>query len=182
MNAPPLLEGSHFAAQIGILPDFVALLDLAPPKPQAVLIDEDPFKAEAVVEALYTAMPDGELLERLAGRPVHVSLLPDSDWIKLSQEGLAAGARGRFFVYGAHDAGEVPDGVIPMRIEAGLAFGTGHHETTALCLAALSDLAKRPPSATCWTWAAAPACSRSARRSCGANACSPPTSIRSPSR
>ena len=50
---------------------------------------------------------------------------------------------GRFFVYGAHDAGQVPPGVIPMRIEAGLAFGTGHHETTALCLAALSDLAKR---------------------------------------
>ncbi len=30
-----------------------------------------------------------------------------------------------------------------MRIEAGLAFGTGHHETTALCLTVLSDLARR---------------------------------------
>ena len=29
-----------------------------------------------------------------------------------------------------------------MRIEAGLAFGTGHHETTALCLSVLSDLAR----------------------------------------
>jgi ribosomal protein L11 methyltransferase len=88
-------------------------------------------------------MPDGALLSRLAGREVHVALLPDIDWIKLSQEGLPPVRAGRFFVYGAHDAGEVPSGVIPMRIEAGLAFGTGHHETTALCLTALSTLAKR---------------------------------------
>ena len=87
-------------------------------------------------------MPDGDLLSRLAGRDVHVSLLPDQDWIKLSQEGLPPVRAGRFFVYGAHDKGRVPPGVIPMRIEAGLAFGTGHHETTALCLGVLSDLAK----------------------------------------
>ncbi|MEJ0041995.1 MAG: 50S ribosomal protein L11 methyltransferase [Rhizomicrobium sp.] len=30
-----------------------------------------------------------------------------------------------------------------LKIEAGMAFGTGHHETTALCLGTLSDLAKR---------------------------------------
>jgi ribosomal protein L11 methyltransferase len=124
-------------------PDVVALLDLTPPLPQAVLIAEDPFRDEATVEALYTVMPDGALLERLAGRAVHVSLLPDADWIKLSQEGLPPVRAGRFFVYGAHDAGVVPDGVIPIRIEAGMAFGTGHHETTALCLAVLSELSKK---------------------------------------
>jgi ribosomal protein L11 methyltransferase len=114
-----------------------------PPLPQAVLISEEPFKDDATVEALYTVMPDGDLLEQLAGKPVHVSLLPDADWIKLSQEGLPPVRAGRFFVYGAHDRGKVPDGVIPIRIEAGLAFGTGHHETTALCLSVLSDLAKK---------------------------------------
>jgi ribosomal protein L11 methyltransferase len=46
-------------------------------------------------------------------------------------------------VFGAHDAGKVPACVIPIRIEAGLAFGTGHHETTALCLAEMSRLGKR---------------------------------------
>jgi ribosomal protein L11 methyltransferase len=111
--------------------------------PQAVLIHEEPFKDDAVVEALYTEMPDGDLLSKLAGRQVHVQLLPDTDWIKLSQEGLPPVRAGRFFVYGAHDAGTVPPGVIPIRIEAGMAFGTGHHETTSLCLAALSDLSKR---------------------------------------
>jgi ribosomal protein L11 methyltransferase len=123
--------------------DVVALLELTPPLPQAVLIAEDPFKDEASVEALYAVMPDGDLLEQLAGRPVHVGLLPDADWIKLSQEGLPPVRAGRFFVYGAHDRGRVPDGVIPIRIEAGLAFGTGHHETTALCLSVLSDLSKK---------------------------------------
>jgi ribosomal protein L11 methyltransferase len=111
--------------------------------PQAILINEEPFEDAATVEALYVAMPDGELLTKLAGRDVHVALLPDVDWIKLSQEGLPPVRAGRFFVYGAHDAGTVPHGVVPIKIEAGLAFGTGHHETTALCLRVLSDLAKR---------------------------------------
>jgi len=111
--------------------------------PQAVLIAEEPFTNEATVEALYVEMPDRDLLSRLADRAVRVALLPDTDWIKLSHEGLPPVRAGRFFVYGAHDAGEVPCGVIPIRIEAGLAFGTGHHETTSLCLATLSDLAKR---------------------------------------
>ena len=104
---------------------------------------EEPFEDEAMVEALYAQMPDGDLLSKLAGHEVRVIILPDADWIKLSQEGLPPVRAGRFFVYGAHDAGMVPHGVIPMRIEAGMAFGTGHHETTALCLAVLSDLAKR---------------------------------------
>ena len=96
-----------------------------------------------MVEALYTEEPDAAYLSRVAGRAITVEPLPDQDWIKLSQEGLPPVRAGRFFVYGAHDAGQVPHGVIPMQIEAGLAFGTGHHETTALCLAVLSDLARR---------------------------------------
>jgi ribosomal protein L11 methyltransferase len=110
---------------------------------QAVLIVEEPFADGAVVEALYTDPPDADYLSRIAGRAVTVEPLPDQDWIRLSQEGLPPVRAGRFFVYGAHDAGQVPHGVIAMKIEAGLAFGTGHHETTALCLAALSDLARQ---------------------------------------
>ena len=122
--------------------DMASLLELAS-EPQAVLIVEEPFGPGAVVEALYTEEPDAALLSRIAGRAITVAPLPDQDWIKLSQEGLPPVRSGRFFVYGAHDAGHVPHGVIPMRIEAGMAFGTGHHETTALCLGVLSDLAKR---------------------------------------
>jgi len=139
--SPPLWKASVPSTK-SEAQDVVAAFELGT-APQAVLINEEPFADRAVVEALYTDMPDGDLLTKLAGREVHVALLPDIDWIKLSQEGLPPVRAGRFFVYGAHDAGVVPHGVIPIKIEAGLAFGTGHHETTALCLRVLSDLSKK---------------------------------------
>lgn len=141
MTAPPLWKASVVVAKADAA-DIGAAFELAS-APQAVIVHEEPLQDDVVVEALYAEMPDGALLSRLAGRAVQVAQLPDADWIKLSYEGLPPVRAGRFFVYGAHDKGRVPAGVIPMRIEAGLAFGTGHHETTALCLAALSDLAKR---------------------------------------
>ncbi len=140
--SPPLWKAS-VALSKAEAADIAALFELTPPHPQAVLQSEEPFGDESVVEALYAEPPDGEFLSRLTGREVKVEPLPDQDWIKLSQEGLPPVRAGRFFVYGAHDAGEVPHGVIPMRIEAGMAFGTGHHETTTLCLSAMSELAKR---------------------------------------
>jgi ribosomal protein L11 methyltransferase len=139
---PPLWKAQVTLAK-ELAADVAAVLELSPPTPQAVLIVDELFQPTATVEALYSEAPDAGLLSRLTGHTVVAAPLPDQDWIKLSQEGLAPVRAGRFFVHGAHDAGQVPPGVIALRIEAGLAFGTGHHETTALCLTALSDLAKR---------------------------------------
>ncbi len=139
--SPPLWKASVVVAK-GEAENVSAAFELAS-SPQAVISLEEPFANETTIEAHYAEMPDGALLSRLAGRDVHVSLLPDQDWIKLSQEGLAPVRAGRFFVYGAHDKGSVPYGVIGMRIEAGMAFGTGHHQSTALCLRVLSDLSKK---------------------------------------
>ncbi len=141
MTNPPLWKASVSLTKAEA-PDVSAALELDG-SAQAVLIVEEPFADGAVVEALYTEEPDAAYLSRIARREITVAPLPDQDWIRLSQEGLPPVRAGRFFVYGAHDAGQVPHGVIPMRIEAGLAFGTGHHETTALCLTVLSDLAKK---------------------------------------
>src|SRR6202044_2984341 len=49
----------------------------------------------------------------------------------------------RFFVYGVHDRGRVPLNTVNLRIEAGAAFGTGHHGTTVGCLIAYDALRKR---------------------------------------
>ena len=140
MPSPPLWKAS-VALTKGEAADVSAALELDG-SAQAVLIVEEPFTDKAMVEALYAEAPDAEYLSRIAGRAITVEPLPDQDWIRLSQQGLPPVRAGRFFVYGAHDAGQVPHGVIPIRIEAGLAFGTGHHETTALCLSVMSELSR----------------------------------------
>lgn len=67
----------------------------------------------------------------------------DEDWVAMSLEGLRPVAAGRFFVHGAHDKALVPAGAVGIEIEAGQAFGTGHHGTTAGCLEALEYVLRR---------------------------------------
>ena len=69
-----------------------------------------------------------------------VSQLPAKDWVSETQAGLAPVRAGRFFVYGSHDADKVPADVVPLLVDAGMAFGTGHHGTTAGCLRIFSTL------------------------------------------
>jgi ribosomal protein L11 methyltransferase len=67
--------------------------------------------------------------------------VPDIDWVTHSLEGLAQVRAGRFVVHGSHDVPEMR-GAIPILIDAGLAFGTGHHGTTAGCLEMISSVVR----------------------------------------
>ena len=78
-----------------------------------------------------------------AGVSVKVEVLADADWLAMSLSGLPPVRAGRFFVYGAHDQGRVPPNAVNLKIDAGAAFGTGHHGTTVGCLVAYDDLLKR---------------------------------------
>jgi ribosomal protein L11 methyltransferase len=66
--------------------------------------------------------------------------VPEIDWVRKSLEGLRPVRSGRFWIHGAHDAGRAPPGTIPILIDAGQAFGTGHHASTSLCLEAFTKL------------------------------------------
>lgn len=68
--------------------------------------------------------------------------LADADWLAMALSGLPPVRAGRFFVFGAHDRGRIPVNAIELRIEAGAAFGTGHHGTTTGCLIAFDALLK----------------------------------------
>ncbi len=72
-----------------------------------------------------------------------IANVPDLDWVKRSLEGLAPVAAGRFFLHGSHDRQVRRAGGISLEIDAGTAFGTGHHGTTSGCLEALDDILKR---------------------------------------
>jgi ribosomal protein L11 methyltransferase len=72
-----------------------------------------------------------------------ISELPDRDWVRHSLEGLAPVVAGRFFLHGSHDRKRRRHGGVPFEIDAGTAFGTGHHGTTAGCLLALDAALKR---------------------------------------
>lgn len=96
------------------------------------------------VGAYFTETPDVAGLAVLATlhdvKPFTISEIPDEDWVAKVKRDLPPVAAGRFFVYGSHDADKVPNGAIPLLIEAAMAFGTGHHGTTLGCLKALDQL------------------------------------------
>jgi ribosomal protein L11 methyltransferase len=77
-----------------------------------------------------------------AGRALQFARIAAKDWVRQSLLGLKPVAAGRFVVHGAHDRAFVPQNKIGIEIEAGLAFGTGHHGTTRGCLLALDTLCR----------------------------------------
>ncbi|WP_029060883.1 50S ribosomal protein L11 methyltransferase [Labrenzia sp. DG1229] len=77
--------------------------------------------------------------DALAGK-LEAEELPDINWVEKSLEGLNPVRAGRFLVHGGHDKDKVPAGAIGLEIEAALAFGTGHHGTTAGCLEEIDRL------------------------------------------
>jgi len=67
----------------------------------------------------------------------------DEDWLEKSREGFGTIEVGRsFFIRPLWEQGPTPEGRTPIVVNPGLAFGTGGHETTRLCMALLEKLAE----------------------------------------
>ncbi|MEL7228749.1 MAG: 50S ribosomal protein L11 methyltransferase, partial [Pseudomonadota bacterium] len=60
--------------------------------------------------------------------------LEDQDWVSQTLTELAPVRAGRFLVHGSHDRDQAHTARIAVEVDAGQAFGTGHHGTTAGCL------------------------------------------------
>jgi len=127
--------------------DIPALAILDSP-PTLMTSEADPSRPEQWrLDAYFDAKPctkDVELLHSLvpsaAEAAPEIEQLDAQDWTTLSQEGLEPIRAGRFFVHTPLHRAAAPDDAIVLEIDAGRAFGTGHHETTTGCLVALDAL------------------------------------------
>jgi len=101
------------------------------------------------LEAYDLARPEPWVLDALrtfapsSPHAPQVGKIADRDWVKYSQAALTPVSAGRYVVHTGSYASTVRPGRIGIRIEAGRAFGTGHHATTAGCLEAIDRAAKR---------------------------------------
>lgn len=128
-----------------------ALERLAPAPTGVGVMEIEDGSGRYEVGGYFDAAPDAAGLAVLAvlhgAADFAVSRVEDRDWVAQVRRELHPVDAGRFTVYGAHDSHRVRDGVgagrVALRIEAAMAFGTGHHATTRGCLLLIDRLARR---------------------------------------
>jgi ribosomal protein L11 methyltransferase len=104
-----------------------------------------------LMEAYFGSEPDEAAIRDLiaaasdeaTARSATFGLTDRRDWVANSLAGLKPVRAGRFLVHGRHDRSHVKANDVAIEIEAGLAFGTGHHCTTRGCLVLFDRLLKR---------------------------------------
>ena len=133
----------------------VTLLDAEAdtPNEHAILepgVGETPLWGEIALSALFDADTDRagllhvltELVPEIAPEQIHFREVADQDWTRVWMDQFQPMRFGRrLWIYPStiEPPADDPDAVI-VRLDPGLAFGTGTHPTTALCLAWLDGL------------------------------------------
>ncbi|AWN23114.1 50S ribosomal protein L11 methyltransferase [Deinococcus irradiatisoli] len=92
-------------------------------------LEERAGTLRAYFEAPSEVALDGEWVEE-----------PERDWQADWKKDLRPVTAGRFTIAPSWLRGEVPAGQLPLLIDPGMAFGTGHHATTRLAVEALGEL------------------------------------------
>ena len=106
-----------------------------------------PPPGRAHVVAFFAARDEAEAAAAAVGVQGSVAELADQDWGERWKEGLAPFAVGRVFIRFSWSAAAPPPGAVEVVLDPGMAFGTGTHPTTALCLAGLDALLAAAPGA-----------------------------------
>ena len=85
-----------------------------------------------------------ELVQQLNLQPTDFSIemLLDRDWLAENRTSFPCLYYGRFLIHGSHNRPKIANGYLNIELEAGRAFGSGSHESTAGCLLSLLRLFK----------------------------------------
>ena len=148
MNQQFILSSPDLARQTAT--ELSDVLEACPwPEALAVsMVETDEARDLWRVEAIYADEPASTEIEVALQRAgldnagLTIAAMAQKDWVRESLAGLAPVIAGRLFVHGNHDRHLRPAGSVNIEIDAGLAFGTGHHNTTRGCLVALQGVLK----------------------------------------
>ena len=113
---------------------------------------DDPVRWRA--DLLLAAEPDAAALGAAIGTllaehgieadvRIETAWLAHQDWLEAARMARPSLAVGRFWVHGRDEPVPADPRIVPLLIEAGLAFGSGEHATTAACLEAFDRLLRR---------------------------------------
>ncbi len=126
----------------------LAIRDADPDLALAAVIDASPLAAEAVGDAIViyfsTAVlrdeADAAVQQMLPGARTGRCEVDDGDWARRSQEHLGPIVVGRITIQPVAPSATPDPATLEIVIQPSMGFGTGHHASTRLCLAALQAI------------------------------------------
>ena len=100
--------------------------------------EEDPQNLKFAFEEFKKALARSLNLD--ADLQIEILKKPNVDWIEQYKKGVAPVAVGKFYIRPSWCERSQDPALIDLLIDPALAFGSGHHESTNMCLALLSEL------------------------------------------
>lgn len=97
--------------------------------------EQDPsqWTVEALVEEENLPTVEEKLKALLNTIEINKSIMPQKDWVRETYKSFPPFTVGPFYIHGSHIT-DIPQDVIPLHIDAAIAFGSGEHPTTKGCL------------------------------------------------
>ncbi len=135
----PAAAAEAFEAALAQVAPTVSCVDAAPGFVRLEALAEtapDPSALDLVL-SLAAAATDAGVPEVAIDEPT------DRDWVAASRAGFPPLRLGRFLIHANDDPDPLPPDAIGLAIDAGLAFGSGRHGSTAGCLLALDGMRRR---------------------------------------
>lgn len=108
-------------------------------------LSPDSWSFQAIVQSSERAFLRDKIIAFFKERGLFAPMIEekpviDKDWVSAVYRDFPPLTIGRFYVYGSHVQEPIPSDLIPLRVEAATAFGSGQHESTEGCLRALTLL------------------------------------------